>query len=180
VRSVTIARNYAEALFDLGEQSGQTDQYARLLDAMADVVETSPEVQAALNSPQVPKGEKTRILGAALRSAPRPFVLFLEAVVKRGRQGLLAEIAREYEALLDIKHNRVRAGVTLARPADEAAREQIRQGLSRQLGKDVVAGFSVDPEILGGAIVRIGTRHYDGSLRRKLTKLRRQLLTPTA
>jgi F-type H+-transporting ATPase subunit delta len=180
VRSVTIARNYAEALFALGEQSRQTDQYARLLEEVADVVETSPEVQVALNSPQVPKGEKTRILDAALRSAPRPFVLFLQAVVKRGRQALLAEIAREYEALLDIKHNRVRAGVTLARAADEAAREQIRQGLSRQLGKDVVAGFSVDPEILGGAIVRIGTRHYDGSLRRKLTKLRRQLLTPTA
>jgi F-type H+-transporting ATPase subunit delta len=180
VRSVTIARNYAEVLFDLGEQSGQTDEYARLLEAMADVVETSPEVQAALNSPQVPKGEKTRILGAALRDAPRPFVLFLQAVVKRGRQALLAEIAREYEALLDIKHNRVRAGVTLARPADDAAREQIRQGLSSQLGKDVVAGFSVDPEILGGAIVRIGTRHYDGSLRRKLTKLRRQLLAPTS
>ena len=180
MRPITIARNYAEALFDLGEQSGQTDQYAQLLDAVADVVETSPEVQTALNSPQVPKAEKARILGAGLRSAPRPFVLFLQAVVKRRRQALLGEIAREYEALLDIKHNRIRAGVTLARPADEGLREQIRQGLSRQLGKEVVAGFSVDPEILGGAIVRIGTRHYDGSLRRKLTKLRRQLLAPTS
>jgi F-type H+-transporting ATPase subunit delta len=180
VRPITIARNYAEALFDLGEQTGQTDQYARLLDAVADVVETSPEVQTVLNSPQVPKAEKARILGAGLRGAPRPFVLFLQAVVKRGRQALLSEIAREYEALLDIKHNRIRAGVTLARPADEGLREQIRQGLSRQLGKEVVAGFSVDPEILGGAIVRIGTRHYDGSLRRKLTKLRRQLLAPTS
>jgi F-type H+-transporting ATPase subunit delta len=179
LRSVTIARNYAEALFDLGEQAGQTDQYARLLDAVAAAVQTSPEVQTVLTSPQVPKGEKTRILGSALRDAPRPFVLFLQAVVKRGRQALLGEIAREYEALLDIKHNRLRAGVTLARPADEALREQIRQGLSRQLGKDVVAGYSVDPEILGGAIVRIGTRHYDGSLRRKLTMLRRQLLSPS-
>jgi F-type H+-transporting ATPase subunit delta len=180
VRPVTIARNYAEALFDLGEQSGQADQYARLLDAVATVLETSPEVQTMLTSPQVPKAEKTRVLGSALHDTPRPFVLFLQAVVKRGRQSLLGQIAREYEALLDIKHNRVRAGVTLARPADEALREQIRKGLSRQLEKDVVAGFSVDPEILGGAIVRIGTRHYDGSLRRKLTKLRRQLLSPTS
>jgi F-type H+-transporting ATPase subunit delta len=180
VRAVTIARNYAEALFDLGEQTGQTDQYARLLDDVAETIQDSPEVQTILTSPQVPKGEKARILGSALRAAPKPFVLFLQAVVKRGRQALLGEMAREYEALLDIKHNRLRAGVTLARPADEAFREQIRQGLSRQLGKEVVAGFTVDPEILGGAIVRIGTRHYDGSLRRRLTKLRRQLLTPTA
>ena len=179
MRPVTIARNYAEALFGLGEQTGETEQYARLLDAVATAVETSPEVQATLMSPQVPKAEKARLLATALSEAPRPFVLFLQAVVKRGRQGLLSEIEREYEALLDIKHNRLRAGVTLARPADEALREQIRQGLSRRLGKDVVAGFSVDSEILGGAIVRIGTRHYDGSLRRKLTKLRRQLLSPS-
>jgi F-type H+-transporting ATPase subunit delta len=180
VRSVTIARNYAEALFDLGEQTGQTDQYGRLLDAVAATVLASPEVQTILTSPRVPKAEKARILGAALRDTPRPFVLFLQAVVKRGRQALLDEIAREYEALIDIKHNRIRAGVTLARTIDEKLREQVRAGLSRHFGKEVVAEFSVDPEILGGAVVRIGTRHYDGSLRRKLTMLRRQLLAPSS
>jgi F-type H+-transporting ATPase subunit delta len=179
VRSVTIARNYAEALFDLGEQTGQADHYGRLLDAVAATVLASPEVQTTLTSPRVPKAEKARILGAALRDTPRPFVLFLQAVVKRGRQALLDEIAREYEALLDIKHNRLRAGVTLARTVDDKLREQLRQGLSRHFGKEVVAEVSVDPEILGGAIVRIGTRHYDGSLRRKLTMLRRQLLSPS-
>ena len=180
MRPVTIARNYAEALFDLGEQTGQTDQYGRLLDAVAATVLASPEVQTILTSPRVPKAEKARILGAALRDTPRPFVLFLQAVVKRGRQALLDEIAREYEALLDIKHNRIRAGVTLARTIDEKLREQVRAGLSRHFGKEVVAEFSVDPEILGGAVVRIGTRHYDGSLRRKLTMLRRQLLAPSS
>lgn len=178
MRPVTIARNYAEALFELGEQGGQSDRFAQLIDAVAAAVETTPEIQVVLNSPRVPKTEKVRLLGAALQDAPRGFVLFLQALVKRGRQQLLREIATEYEALLDIKHNRIRAGVTLARPADERVREQIRQAMSRHLGKEVVAGYSVDPEILGGAVVRIGTRHYDGSLRRRLTKLRRQLLAP--
>lgn len=178
MRPVTIARNYAEALFQLGEQSGQTDRFAQLIDAVAAAVETSPEVEAVLTSPRVPKSEKFRLLATALKDTPHGFVLFLQAVVKRGRQQLLSLIASEYEALLDIKHNRLRAGVTLARPADEKVREQVRQALSRQLGKEVVAAYSVDPEILGGAIVRIGTRHYDGSLRRRLTKLRRQLLAP--
>jgi F-type H+-transporting ATPase subunit delta len=178
MRPITIARNYAEALFELGEQSGQSDRFAQLIDAVAAAVETTPEIQAVLNSPRVPKAEKVRLLGTALHDAPRGFVLFLQALVKRGRQPLLREIASEYDALLDIKHNRIRAGVTLARPADERVREQIRQALSRQLGKEVVAGYSVDPEILGGAVVRIGTRHYDGSLRRRLTKLRRHLLAP--
>jgi F-type H+-transporting ATPase subunit delta len=176
LRSVTIARNYAEALFALGERDGQTERYAELIDAVAGAVETTPTVQAVLMSPRVPKSAKSRLLGAALRDTPREFVLFLQAVVKRGRQQLLREIATEYLGLLDIKLNRVRAGVTLARPADEALQRSIQQALSRQLGKDVQASFSIDPEILGGTIVRVGERIHDGSLRRRLTKLRRHLL----
>jgi F-type H+-transporting ATPase subunit delta len=176
VRSVTIARNYAEALFDLGERSGQTSRYAELIDAVAGAIETSPEVQSVLMSPRVPKAAKARLLGAALKDVPREFVLFLQALVKRGRQQLLREIASEYLALLDVKLNRVRAGVVLARPADEALRRSIAEALSRQLGKEVIPSFSVDPEILGGTIVRIGERIHDGSIRRRMTKLRRQLL----
>ncbi len=176
MRSETIARNYAEALFELGERSGQTTRYAELIDALAGAVETTPAVQRILMSPRVPKPAKARLLGAALRDAPREFVLFLQALVKRRRQQLLREIATAYYALLDLKLNRVRAGVTLARPADEALQRSIAEALSRQLGKEVLPSFSVDPEILGGAIVRVGERIHDGSIRRRLTKLRRHLL----
>jgi F-type H+-transporting ATPase subunit delta len=103
-------------------------------------------------------------------------VLFLQALVKRGRQQLLREIATEYMNLLDQKLDRVRAGVTLARDADEKLKRSIQESLSRQLGKQVIPAFTVDPEILGGTIVRVGERVLDGSLRRRITKLRRQLL----
>jgi F-type H+-transporting ATPase subunit delta len=96
--------------------------------------------------------------------------------VKRGRQQLLREIANEYYAMLDVKLNRVRAAVTLARPADEALRRSITEALCRELGKEVLPTFSVDPDILGGTIVRVGERIHDGSVRRRMTKLRRQLL----
>ncbi len=177
MRTGTIARNYAEALFELGEQSGSTAAYAELIDAVAGAVETAPEIQAVLMSPRVPKAEKARLFAAALKDAPREFVRFLQALVKRGRQRLLREIAAEYEALLDIKHNRVRAGVTLARPVNEELQRDIQAALGRQLGKEVLAAFHIDPEILGGAVVRVGERIHDGSVRRRMTKLRRQLLS---
>ena len=177
MRSETIARNYAEALFDLGERSGNTARYVDLLDAVAAAVEQTPRVQAVLMSPKVPKVEKARILGGALRETPREFVLFLQALVKRGRQQLLREIATEYLVLLDQKLDRVRAGVTLARKPDERLKKTIQEALSRQLGKQVIPAFTVDPEILGGAIVRVGERVLDGSVRRRMTKLRRQLLS---
>ena len=176
MRTETIARNYAEALFELGKESGQAEQYADLLDAVAAAIETTPQVQAALMSPRVPKSEKARFLGEALQSAPREFVLWLQAVVKRGRQGILRQIATEYLALLDAKMNRVRASVTLARKPDEKLKQVIEEKLGRQLKKQVIAAYLVDPEILGGAIVRVEDRVLDGSVRRRMTKLRRHLL----
>lgn len=176
MRSETVARNYAEALFQLGERSGNTERYADLLDAVAGAVEQTPRVQALLMSPRVPKSEKAKLFGDALRNVPREFVLFLQAVIRRGRQPLLREIATQYLHLLDLKLDRVRAGITLARSPDERLKRVIQEALSRQLGKQVIPNFSVDPEILGGSIVRVGERVLDGSLRRRMTKLRRQLL----
>jgi F-type H+-transporting ATPase subunit delta len=177
VRSATIARNYAETLFAVGEQQGETEQFGLLIDAVAAAIETTPEVQTILMSPRVPKREKARLLAAGLKDAPRPFVLFLQAVVKRGRAPLLREIAAEYVKLVDLKLNRVRAGVIVARQPDEALIRTVEAALSRAFGKKVIPTFSTDPSILGGAVVRVGDRVYDGSLRRRLTKLRRQLLT---
>ena len=175
MRTESIARNYAEALFDLAGQTGQADRYADLIDAVAAAVETIPKVKAVLMSPRVPKAAKSRFLGEALKQAPREFVLWLQAVVKRGRQSILREIALEYQALLDLKLNRVRASVTLARKPDDKLKAMVEERLGRQLNKQVIAAYLVDPEILGGAIIRVGDRVLDGSVRRRVTKLRRQL-----
>jgi F-type H+-transporting ATPase subunit delta len=175
LRTESIARNYAEALFDLAGQTGQADRYADLIDAVAAAVETIPKVKAVLMSPRVPKAAKSRFLGEALKQAPREFVLWLQAVVKRGRQSILREIALEYQALLDLKLNRVRASVTLARKPDDKLKAMVEERLGRQLNKQVIAAYLVDPEILGGTIIRVGDRVLDGSVRRRVTKLRRQL-----
>ena len=176
MRQTTIALNYAEALLELGEKSGRSDSYLGLLEALAAAVDASPRAQAVLMSPKVARTRKAEILAAALPGAPRELVLFLNAVVKRGRQLLLGAIATRYAGLLDVKHNRVRAGITLAREPDPALKAAITKTLEQALGKEVVAGFAVEPDILGGAVVRLGDRLLDGSVRRRLLQLRRTLL----
>lgn len=175
MRPITVARNYAETLFQLGEQTGKAEPYGELIDTVAGVVETTPAIGDMLMSPRVPKSEKARLIGAGLKDAPKQFVLFLQAVVRRGRGQLLRLIANEYAVLLDVKFNRVRAGVTLARKPDDALRQSIEAGLAKAFGKQVIATFSSDPQLLGGAVVRVGERVYDGSVRRRLTRLRQQL-----
>lgn len=172
MKSVTVARNYAEALFAVG------DSFGELLDAVAGAVAADPRIEAMLASPRVSKGVKGRILERALKGeAPVEFVRFLQAVVRRGRQGLFGEIAQEYLILLDTKLNRVHAGVTLAREPDARTEKEIVTRLTKALGREVRAHFRTDRSIVGGVVVRVGDRILDGSVRRRLMALKRRMLT---
>lgn len=172
MKSVTVARNYAEALFAAG------DKFGPVLDAVAGAVEADERIAMALESPRVSKAAKGKILERALKGeAPPEFIRFLQAVVRRGRQGLLSEIAQQYQVLLDEKLDRVHAGVTLANEPDARTQKQVVDRLTKALGREVRAYFRSDPRILGGVVVRVGDRIFDGSIRRRLTALQRRMLT---
>ncbi len=178
MREQTIARNYAEALFALGERSGETERFGELIEGVGGAVEADDTIRVVLESPRVTKGAKQELLTRALTAvAPASFIRFLIAVVKRGRQGIMGTIAREYLHLVDVKFGRVHASVTVAREADAALQQEIADRLSAVLGQVVIPHFRHDPDILGGVVVRIGDRVMDGSLRRRLKVLRRSMLS---
>lgn len=176
MRAESVALNYAEALFAIAEEQGQGAAYGQWLEAVAGAVSATPAIEAVLMSPRVTKAEKGRILADALPKAPRPFVLFLQSVVRRGRQNLLGLMAAQYDGLLDVRLNRVRAHVVVARPATAELQAEIVKALTEVTGKEVLARFSEDPALLGGVLVKVGARIYDGSLRLRVASLRRQLL----
>jgi F-type H+-transporting ATPase subunit delta len=179
VKNATVARNYAEALLLAAEAHGMADveRYGQLMEAVAGAVHADERIAAALESPRVSKAVKAALLERALGDLAAPeFVRFLQAVVRRGRQGLLAEIAQQYHALVDAKLNRVHAGVTLLEEPDARLEQEVVERLSRAIGKEVRAHFRADRAILGGLVVRVGDRIYDGSVRRKLALLRRKML----
>lgn len=178
MKTSTVARNYAEALLTAAEAMKTVDLFGRLMDAVAGAVASDPTIAIVLESPRVAKSTKAALLAEALSdTAPAEFVRFLQAVVRRGRQGLLGEIAQEYQALVDTKENRVHAGVTLTTAPDDALQTQIVARLTKVLGKEVRAHFRADGAILGGVVVRVGDRVYDGSLKRRLNLLKRRMLT---
>jgi F-type H+-transporting ATPase subunit delta len=177
VREPTIARNYAEALFDAGEHAGETTRYADLIEAVAGAVAADERVALVLESPRVPKEEKRVLLEKALTGrAPATFIRFLAAVVKRGRQGLIGGIAREFLSLVDVKFNRVHASVILTREPDMTLQDEIKKRLSFVMRQDVIPHYRADPSILGGVIVRVGDRVMDGSIRKKILHLRRRMI----
>ncbi len=177
MRETTIARNYAEALFQLGERTNESERFGDLIEGVGGAIEADESIRVVLESPNVTKAAKQELLARALKNrAPDSFIRFLKAVIKRGRQGVIPAIARQYLELLDVKFDRVHASVAMARTPDQALREAVRKSLSEVLGKEVIAHYREDPGILGGVIVRIGDRVMDGSLRRRLKILRRQML----
>jgi F-type H+-transporting ATPase subunit delta len=177
VKQAVVARNYADALLAVAAKEGAVERCGALLDAVAGAVAASPRAQAVLMSPRVPKAVKLGVLERSLAGvAPAPFLRFLAAVVHRGRQGLLREIAEAYEDAADIHFNRVHASVTTARPVDEALGHAITERLTAVVGKTVMAHFESDPAILGGIVVRVGDQVLDGSVRRRIARLRGRML----
>ncbi len=175
MREITIARNYAMTLLSLAKHAGAPEAWGTLMDEATAALGT-PSIEAVMMSPRVTKEKKVEIIRHALQGAPATFILFLAAVVKRGRQMLLPQIADEYRTLVDVQLNRVRAGVTLARDVDALTRQVLVERLKTAIGKDVIAGFAVDPSLLGGVVVKIGDRVYDGSVKKRLARLRTQLI----
>lgn len=177
MRDTTISRSYAGALLELGERHGQAEAFATALDDLVALLRSDPRFSAFLATPKVETEEKKRVFREALEGkVPALFLNFLMVVLDQRRQRLLGSIAREYRALLDERLGRLNVQVTLAREPDERLKRDIAEELTRRLGRRVIPHVQVDPEILGGIVVRYQDRVLDGSLRRRLVSLRRHLL----
>ncbi len=177
MRETTIARSYAEALFELGARHGAHEGFGQAFHEVVALLEHEPRVRLFLESPKVELADKKAALQRALEGRVPPlFLNFLLVVIDKRRQRLLPEIAAEYDLLLDEASGRVHVQVTLAREVDERTEEDLRAELTRVLGKTVIAHVHVNPKILGGLIIRYGDKVVDASLRRRLASLRRRLL----
>jgi F-type H+-transporting ATPase subunit delta len=177
VRETTIARSYAETLFELGERQHAPEAFAAALHEVVALLEHEPRVRLFLESPRIERADKKAALERALATRVPPlFLNFLLVVLDKGRQRLLPEIAVEYDQLRDDALGRVHVQVTLAREVDERGEEDLRADLTRILGRTVIPHVRVNPRILGGFILRYGDRVVDASVRRRLAAMRRRLL----
>jgi F-type H+-transporting ATPase subunit delta len=177
MRESTIARNYAEALLELARKSGDLAGWGRMIDDVANAIERDDRLRLFLEAPQISADQKNAVLSKAFEDrAPRLFLRYLQRLVKNRRQMLIPGIANEYRDLVDEVEGRVHAQVTLAKEPDAESRAAIARQLSHTLGKPVVPQVRVNPNILGGIIVRVGDRVMDGSIRRRLAILRGRML----
>lgn len=177
MRDDTVARNYAETLFELAQRHEGLEAYAAGVEAVARLLEENPRVRLFLETPRISDAEKkAAVRGAFEGKVPPNLVRFLLVTIDKRRQRLLRAIAREFRSLLDAHFGREHVEVTVARPLDDETLAVVSERLSRVLGKEAVPHVRTKPSILGGIVIRTGDTIYDGSVRRRLDGMRRQLM----
>jgi len=172
-----VDRVYARALFDAALEEERLEpvreQLAQLVAAQSEV----PELRELLRNPQLDPRSKAAALKELLAGGEDLLRNFLLVLVDKGRAGQLEEIAREFERLVAEHEGVVHAQLTTAvELSDEEAGELLQQ-IERASGRKVEASRSVDPELIGGIVLQVGSHRLDASVRGRLERLRRELAT---
>ena len=178
MRDETVARNYAETLFELARRNESIQEYGDALGMVAGLLEDDSRFRTFVETPRIDDENKKDVIRKVFRDkAPKQVINFVLITIDKRRQTLLREISEEYSLLLDNHLGREHVEVTVARPLDDTTANVVSEQLSKMLGKQAIPHIRVKPEILGGLVVRTGDMIYDGSVRRRLEGLRRRLLT---
>ena len=171
------AARYARALLDVGVAEGGVEQIDQELMGFAGMFKSSPELESALTNPAVPVSAKRAVvddLGSRLKLSP-PLRKLLLMLADRDRMALVPELAEVYRERLMEHQQVIRAEVTSAVPLTPDRAAQFERRLAEATGRRVTMTTRVDPALIGGAVARIGTIVYDGSVATQLEKLRERL-----
>ena len=174
-----IASRYARALVDvvLEKKIDPTTAIQQVRDMVA-TVEGSRELRMVWESPAVPAERKRAVLDSvAGQSALLPPIRnFFAVLIDHGRIPMMAQIARQFETELNTQLGFVEADVTSSRQLSADEKQGLESQVERMTGKKVRAKYDTNPELLGGAVVRVGSTIYDGSVRGQLQKLKEGLI----
>jgi len=173
----TIVQHYADALAEVAISQKSAEKVRRELSDFLALLRESQQLGVLLGSPAVSRANKHAVAQALVErmSASRTLRNFLFVVIDQRRVGLLQEIQQAFEARLDDLEGVARADVTSARELNERERQQLRTVLERLSGRHVEANYELDPALIAGAVVRVGSTIYDGSVRMQLERLRIKL-----
>jgi F-type H+-transporting ATPase subunit delta len=174
-----VSRTYATALFEAAQDEGRLEPIREDLDEFVTALHEVPELAALLRNPELDPQTKAEMLDSVLAGADEVFRNFVRVVTEKGRAAQIEEIARDFEALYAAEQQVLNVELTTAFELSEAdAREIVRQ-IEQASGRTVEATRSVDPNLIGGIVLTAGSLRVDSSVRGRLERLRRELVTRT-
>ena len=170
-----IARVYADALFGAAQEAERLDEVHEQLDAFADAMNESHDMRVFFFSPYFSSAEKKEALKQIVSDAEPTFQNFLELLADKHRMPAIFAIRRRFDELWAEARKRLEVTVTSAVGLDPKVVEEVGKEVERQTERDIDLETEVDPEILGGLVLRVGNMVLDASLRNKLERLRKEV-----
>jgi F-type H+-transporting ATPase subunit delta len=171
-----VARTYAQALFDAAKDKGRLDAVREELLDFATALRDVPELDALLRNPQLDPGTKAEALDELLGGADELVRNFLRVIAEKGRSQQIEEIIREFEALYAAEQEVLHVELTTAHELSDTDARDIVAQIEKASGRTVQATRSVDPNLIGGIVLKAGSRLADGSVRGRLNRLRHELI----
>lgn len=168
-----IAGRYASALFDLADEERRLDEIADDLAGLQTMIDGSDDLRRLLRSPVIARRDQERALGVVLEHAGASDLTrkFVGLVAHNRRLFVLEDMIRGYRQILAARRGQQTAVVTSAQPLSETHRERLVEALRQATGGEVALETRVDASLIGGLVVRLGSRMVDSSLRSKLQRL---------
>jgi F-type H+-transporting ATPase subunit delta len=170
-------RMYARALFQAAQEADRVDAVASDLAALASAMDDVPELRAFLRNPQIDPAGKAEVLEQLTQEGDELVRNFVRLTAEKGRAGELSEISAELDALVAQAQNRLTVELTTAHELSDAEAKSIVGQIEKASGRTVEASRTVDPDLIGGIVLRIGSHLADGSVRGRLERLRHELAT---
>jgi F-type H+-transporting ATPase subunit delta len=172
-----LASRYAGALLSVFPEPSQAEPVDRFLTDLSRAMAESEELRDILLDPAYPRTARKAVLHAMAdeRGLPRQVLNFLGAIIDHNRAGAIPAIAGVFHEEMEKAMGIVPAEITTATPLSDPLKERARGTIEKLTGKKVRLSCQVEPGLLGGAVTRIGSKVYDGSLKSQLDKLRRRM-----
>jgi F-type H+-transporting ATPase subunit delta len=168
-----LAGRYAKALFELADEKKSLDAVAADLKSLRTLIADSDDLRRLLRSPVISRIEQARAMEAVLSKAGAGDLVkrFIGLVADNRRLFALPQMIDAYLAELASRRGEVTAEVVSAQPLDDASRQRLAEALKRVAGQRVTVDLRVDPSLIAGLVVKVGSRMIDSSLRTKLNRM---------
>jgi len=170
-------RLYARALFEAAQEADRLGAVSADLAALAATLAEVPELRAFLRNPQIDPAGKADLLQQISADADELVRNFVRLVAEKGRGGELAEMNTELEVLVARSQNRLAVELTTSYELTDKEARSIVAKIEKASGRKVEATRTVDPSLIGGLVLQIGSHRADGSVRGRLERLRHELAT---
>jgi F-type H+-transporting ATPase subunit delta len=170
-----LAQVYGRSLFQVALEHGRLDELREQLGQFADALDQHRELAVFFFSPYFSSQEKRDALDTLLDGADEIFINFLALLIENHRMPVIFRIRQEYERLWDEENRTLPVQITSAIALDDATTESLGRTIGERAGRTVTLAARVDPDILGGIIIRVGNSILDASIRNRLEQLRRHV-----